>query len=147
MMKRPARCRTEQILQVTASGQRNLQEHLASKRHVRRVAAQAAAAAQAAEGPEAAQALALASGAGVAGAAAGGSGGAGAAGGGPGRTYTGVGADVEPYVNQARKPLCPQPVCPTLQHHRARHLPILCRLCTPTSAQTSPAGAPPHICV
>ncbi|KAL4422574.1 hypothetical protein ABPG75_008771 [Micractinium tetrahymenae] len=91
---------------VTVSGQRNLQEHLASKRHVRRVASQAAAAAQAAAGPEAAQALALAGTAGPAGPAADGSGrssGGGAAGGG-GRTYTGLGADVEPYVNQVITP-------------------------------------------
>jgi hypothetical protein len=86
-----------QLCQVTVSGQRNLAEHLGSKRHVKRVAAEAATAAAAAAGPEAQQGLGLAE---LAATAAGASGGAGAAGGGGGKTYIGATADVAPYVCQ-----------------------------------------------
>ncbi|PSC67989.1 Mitogen-activated kinase 14 isoform A [Micractinium conductrix] len=81
------------LCQITVSGQRNLGEHLGSKRHVKRVAAQAADAATSAAGPEARQALAPAGPAAAV-----------AAGGGGGRTYVGAGADVAPYVHQLITP-------------------------------------------
>lgn len=133
----PAPARLSGPLQVTASGQRNLQEHLASKRHVRRVAAQAAEAAHAAAGPEAAQALALAGGARLAApAAAGGGGGGGAAGAVAGRTYTGVGADVERYVDQAS--VCLQPLRPRSREapRRAWQLPLLRPLRSPLAHES-----------
>ena len=91
------------LCHVTISGQRNLQEHLGSRRHARRVATEAAAAAVAVAGPEPACGLDLAVtsvGGNASGTAAAGSGGGGGAGGGGARTYVGLGADVEPYVRQ-----------------------------------------------
>ena len=86
------------LCQVAVSGQRNLAEHLGSKRHVKRLMAEAAAAAAAAAGPEAQQGLGLAE---LAATAAGGRTSAAAVGGrGGGKTYIGAGADVAPYVCQ-----------------------------------------------
>jgi hypothetical protein len=126
-----------QLCGVTISGQRNLDEHLASKRHAKHVAAAAAAAAASAAGPDATHGLALA--AAVAGLPGAGSSSALSPPGG-GRTYVGIGADVAPYVCQVGGCALPSSTPPLAPLPPAPHVLPLAQLSQPS--QLSPACSP-----